>query len=148
MISSRHSEDPAKHPHLRGSSFPLVGNSVTFIAQHSLPYIRAGLIMAPYTFALNLRGIFRSYNTPANFLQPCSLQAKVHVSVDGSSFIYHRSQVLEMVNILQFFSIQFDWQRVFPCWQMFCFPTLIFRPRSVKTFCHDSSLFWVSVLVM
>ena len=27
------------------------------------------------------------------------------------------------------------------------FATLIFRPFSVKTFCHDSSLFWVSVLV-
>ena len=34
---------------------------VTFIAQHSLPYVRAGLIMASYTFALSLRGIFRSY---------------------------------------------------------------------------------------
>ena len=42
---------------------------VTFIAQHSLPYVRAGLIMASYTFALSLRGIFRSYNTPVNFLQ-------------------------------------------------------------------------------
>ena len=41
----------------------------TFIAQHSLPYVRAGLIMAPYTFALSRRGIFRSYNTPVNFLQ-------------------------------------------------------------------------------
>ena len=28
------------------------------------------------------------------------------------------------------------------------FATLIFRPLSVKTFCHDSSLFWVSVLVI
>ena len=42
---------------------------VTFIAQHSLPYVRAGLIMASYTFALSLRGIVRSYNTPVNFLQ-------------------------------------------------------------------------------
>ena len=42
---------------------------VTFIAQHSLPYVSAGLIMASYTFALRLRGIFRSYNTPVNFLQ-------------------------------------------------------------------------------
>ena len=42
---------------------------VTFIAQHSLPYVRAGLIMASYTFALSLRKIFRSYNTPVNFLQ-------------------------------------------------------------------------------
>ena len=42
---------------------------VTFIAQHSLPHARAGLIMASYTFALSLRGIFRSYNAPVNFLQ-------------------------------------------------------------------------------
>ena len=42
---------------------------VTFIAQHSLPYVRAGLIMASYTFAFSRRGIFRSYNTPVNFLQ-------------------------------------------------------------------------------
>ena len=33
---------------------------VTFIAQHSLSYVRAGLIMISYIFALSLRGIFRS----------------------------------------------------------------------------------------
>ncbi len=77
---------------------------------------------------------------------PCSLHAKVHVSVDGAICIYHRSQALEMVNILQFFSIHFHWQRFSLVDR--CFATLIFRPLSVKTFCHDSSLFWVSVLVM
>ena len=43
---------------------------VTFIAHHSLPLVRAGLIMASYTYALSLRGIFQSYDsTPVNFLQ-------------------------------------------------------------------------------
>ena len=72
---------------------------VTFIAQHSLPYVRAGLIMASYTFALSRRGIFRSYNTPVNFLQR-DQAAKVHVSVDGAISFYHGSQVLEMGNVL------------------------------------------------
>ena len=35
---------------------------VTFIAQHSLPYVRAGLMIQP-------EGFFRSYNTTVNFLQ-------------------------------------------------------------------------------
>ena len=43
---------------------------VTFIALHSLPYARGGMMTACYTFDLSIRGIFRSYNTPAvNFLQ-------------------------------------------------------------------------------
>ena len=41
----------------------IVLSLVTFIAQHSLPYVRAGLSMASYTFDVSLRGIFRSYNT-------------------------------------------------------------------------------------
>ena len=38
-----------------------------------------------------------------------------------------------MVNILQFFLIQFHWQRVFPCWQMF-------------SLCHNDLQTFVQVL--
>ena len=44
----------------------------TFIAhdaQHSLPCVRAGLIMASYAFALSLRRIFGSYTNTVNYLQ-------------------------------------------------------------------------------
>ena len=75
---------------------------VTFIAQHSLPCVRAGLIMASYTFALSLRGIFRSYNTHVNVLQldhAARTRRSTSLSI-GAISVYHRSQILEMVNVL------------------------------------------------
>ena len=75
---------------------------VTFIAQHSLPCVRAGLIMASYTFALSLRGISRSYNTPVNFLQldhAARTRRSTSLSI-GAISAYHRSQILEMVTVL------------------------------------------------
>ena len=125
---------------------------VTFIAQHSLPYVRAGLIMASYPFALRLRGIFRSYNTPANFLQ-LDHAARTRRSTSLSmvpSFSITDPRYLKWST----FSIHFHWQRVFPCYgfsfddMCLVFATLILRPLSVNTFCHDASLFWISVLVM
>ena len=123
---------------------------ITFIVQHSLPYVRVCLVMASYTFALSLRGIFRSYNTLANFLQ-------LHHAAST-----RRSTSLSMVPSLSitdprylkwstFFSsspftfIGYGFSLVGRC---SIFATLILRPLSVNTFCHDSSLFWVSVLVM
>ena len=115
MISSRHSRGSRE-----ASSSPwlaIVLLLVTFIAQHSLPYVRAGLIMVSLVYLRfepegNLPVIQNSGQfSPA---WPCSLHAKDNVSVDGAIFINRWSQVFEMVNILQFFSIQFDWQWVFP----------------------------------
>ena len=55
---------------------------------------------------------------------------------------------LKWSTLFRFFSIQFHWQRVFLVDRCSVFATLIVRPLSVKTYCHDSSLLWVSVLVM
>ena len=57
----------------------------TFIAQLSLPYFRAGLITASYTFASSLRGNLPvvQYSGQLSPAWPRSLHAKVHVSVDG-----------------------------------------------------------------
>ena len=123
---------------------------VTFTAQHSLPYARAGLIMASYTFALSRRGIFRSYNTPVNFLQ-----------LDQAART-RRSTSLSMVPSLSVTDPRYLKWSTFFSWSPFTFigngfslvercsvfATLILRPLSVNTFCHESSLFWVSVLVM
>ena len=123
---------------------------VTFIAQHSLPYVSAGLIMASYTFALSRRGIFRSYNTPVNFLQ-----------LDHAART-RRSTSLSMVPYLSITNPRYLKWATFFSWSPFTFigngfslvercsvfATLILRPLYVNTFCHDSSLFWVSVLVM
>ena len=141
MVSSRHSEDPAKHPHLRGTVaiFRLL---VTFIAQHSLPYVRAGLIMASYTFALSRRGIFRSYNTPVNFLQ-----------LDQAART-RRSTSLSMVPSLSITDPRYLKWSTFFSWSPFTFigngfslvercsvfATLILRPLSVNTFCHGEHL--------
>ena len=113
VISSRPSEDPAKHPHLRGSNLPLVGHlhrpAFAPIRQSRSDY---GLVYIRFEPEENLPVIqYAGQFSPA---WPCSLHAKVHVSVNGAIFIYHWSQVFEIVNILQFFSIQFDWQRIFP----------------------------------
>ena len=50
--------------------------------------------------------------------------------------------------MFQVFSIQFHLQRASLVDRCSVFATFIFRPLSVSTFCHDSSLFWVYVLVM
>ena len=123
---------------------------VTFIAQHSLPYVRDGLIMASYTFALSMRGIIRSYNTPVHFLQ-----------LDHAARTL-RSTSLYMVPSLSITDPRYlKWSTFFSSSPFtlignglslvdICsvFATLILRPLSDNTFCHNSSLFWVSVLVM
>ena len=140
MVSSRHSEDPAKHPHHRGSIFIWF---VTFIVQQSLPYVRPGPIMASYTFALSLRGVFRSYNTPVNFLQ------LVHATR------MRRSTSLSMVPSLSITDPRYlKWSTLFsPSPFTFfgnvvslvdrcsVFATMILIPLPVNTFYHASSLF-------
>ena len=54
---------PRKHPHLCGTNLPLV------VHLHRPAFTSIRYIMPSYTVALSLRGIFRSYNTPVNFLQ-------------------------------------------------------------------------------
>ena len=100
---------------------------VTFIAQHSLPYVRAGLIMASYTFALSLRGIFRSYNTPYCF--------------KDSGFRH------KLVGL-----IKFDWSLLlvrmhfivmFWCWR--CYKMITAKLLQLHKLCHlvdMISLFW------
>ena len=90
---------------------------VTFIAQHSLPLVRAGLIMASYTFALSLRGIFRSYySTPVNFLQ-LDHAARTRRSTSLSMVPYLSITDPRYLKWSTFFSSSplFNWQRVFPC---------------------------------
>ena len=116
---------------------------VTFIVQHSLTYVRAGLIMSSYTFALSLRGIFRSYNTPFHFLQ-----------LDHAART-RRSTSLSMVPSLSITDPRYlKWSTFFSSSpftfignglslvdRCSVFATLILRPLSVNTFCHDFSLF-------
>ena len=49
-VSSRHSEDPAKHPHLRGSNLSLVGH---LHCPAFAPIRQSRLIMTSYTFSLS-----------------------------------------------------------------------------------------------
>ena len=119
---------------------------VTFIAQHSLQYVRAGLIMFSYIFALSLRGIFRSYKTTVNFLQldhaACKRRSTSLPSLSITDPRYLKWSTF--FSSSPFSLIGSGFSLVDRC---SVFATLIFRPLSVKTFCHDSSLFWVSVLV-
>ena len=146
MISSRYSEDPAKHPHIRGCNLPLDGH----LHRRAFAPIRQTRsdFMASYTFALSLRGIFRSYNTPVNFLQ-----------LDHAACM-RRSTSLSMVPSLSITDPRYlKWSTLFSSSPLSLigngfslvdrysvFATLIFRPLSVKTFCHDASLFWVMYL--
>ena len=94
-----------------------------FIAQHSLTYVRAGLVMASYTFDFIPRGMFLSYNIGANLM-------------------YHRSQVglLETSTLYSPFSvICAEFSRVH---RSSIFATLIPIPMSDKTFRYDSSPFF------
>ena len=118
--------------------------------QHSLQCVRAGLTKASHTFALSLRGIFRSYNTPVNSLRldhaACTRRSKFLSMVPSVSITDPRH-----FKRSAFFSsspFSFIFNRVSLVDRCFVFATLIFRPLAVKTFCHDSSLFWVSVFVM
>ena len=131
VILSRHSEDPAQHPHLCGSNLPLVGHlQCPAFAPISQGRSDNGLLYLRFEPEGNLPVI--QYSGHFSPYCPYSLHAKVHVSVDGAIFIYHRSQVLGMVNIPQFFSIQIHWQRLFPVDRCSVFATLIFRQLYVN----------------
>ena len=123
---------------------------VTFIAQHSLPYVRAGQIMASYTFALSLREIFRSYNIPINFLQhdhaACTRRSTPLSMVPSLSITDPR--YLKWLTLVSSFPFSFIGNGFSIVDRCSVFATLIFRPLSVNTFCHDSSLVWASVIVM
>ena len=113
---------------------------VTFIAQHSLPYVRAGLIMVSYIFALSLRGIFPSYKTPVNFLQldhaACTRRSTSLSMVPSLSIIDPRYLKWSTFFSSSPFSSSGSGFSLFDRCSVFA--TLIFRPLSVKTFCHDS----------
>ena len=132
MISSRHSEDAAKHPHLRGINLYLAGHlHCPAFAPIRQSRSDNGLVYICFEYD----GIFRSYNTPVNFLQ-----------LDHADCT-RRSTSLSMVPSLSITDPRYlQWSTLFSSSPFSVigngfFATVILIPLSVKTFCHDSTLF-------
>jgi len=66
VLQSQYPKDLTKDPRLCDDNFLLL---LLLIAQHSLPYVRAGLMMTSYTFDFSCRCVFLSYRTPVSFRQ-------------------------------------------------------------------------------
>ena len=142
MIPSRHSDDPAKQPHLRGSNIPLVIHihrpAFAFEPVWVWPRILSLWAWGESSGRIMLRPIVSSLT-----MQPAREGPRLCMSMVSSLSITD-PRYLKWSTSLSYSQFSSICNRVSLVDRCSGFATLIFRAFCVKTFCHDASLFWMN----